>query len=185
VDQLFKAAKEYAKLFDKDYIYTLETGAMLQVYFIPSFFHHLVGLQKLTDIPPVKKGPGNSPNYIFRNIFNGTITMDDIQKSKHFNEIENRLRHFSQINRLIEFEKIIIDFEPSLIKTKLDADYVLFKKSNDNMYLNLFLKDDDGSPSKQIPLTFLTEITDYYTYGQKVIKILSMTEVARNINQNK
>ena len=54
------AAKEYAKLFDKDYIYTLETGTVLQVYFIPGFFHHLMGLQKLMDIPAVKKGPQNS-----------------------------------------------------------------------------------------------------------------------------
>ena len=184
MDQLLEAAKKYATLFDRDYIYTLETGTMLHVYFIPGFFHHLVGLQKLTDIPPVKKGTRNSPNYIFRNIINGAITMEDIQKSKHFNEIENRLRHFSQINRLIEFEKIIIDFDSSLIKTKLDADYVLFKRSNDNMYLNLFLKDDGGNPNKQIPLTFLPELTDYYTYGQKVIKILSMTELSRSTTQS-
>ena len=55
MDLLIEAAKEYSKLFDKDYIYTLETGTVLQAYFIPGFFHHLIGLQKLKDIDKVIK----------------------------------------------------------------------------------------------------------------------------------
>ena len=70
-------------------------------------------------------------------------------------------------------------------RTKLTkADYILFKQSNDNMYLNLFLMADDASPHKQIPLTFLPDKSDYYTYGQKVIKIVSMTEMVRAKKRN-
>ena len=175
-----EAAKEYAKLFGKDYVYTLETGVILQVYFIPGFFHHLIGLQKLKDIDLVIKQPLNSPAYIFRNILNGRITLKEIQKSRFFNEVEARLQHFSQIKRMVEFEKIIVDFDPSLIKTKMDkADYVLFKRSNDNIYLNLFLTVDNKGMDKHVPLTFLPNITDYYTNGQKIVKILSITEVPR------
>ena len=140
MDILLNAILEYTKLLNKDYVYTLENDTVIQIYFTPRFFHHLMGLQKLKDIPLVVKSPQNSPNYIYKNIINGLITLDDIQKSKYFDEIETRLKHFTQINRLIEFEKIIIEFDPSLIASKIiKADYVLFKRSNDNMYLNLFI----------------------------------------------
>ena len=90
------------------------------------------------------------------------------------------MEHFSQINRLIEFEKIIVDFDPTLIHTKLiNADYILFKRSNDNMYLNLFLKSDSTTPDIHVPLTFLPDKTNYYTYGQKNLHIVSMTEILR------
>ena len=186
MDPLLEAAKEYSKLFNKDYIYTLETGTTLQVYFQPSFFHHLMGLHKLKDVDLVIKSPRNSPTYIYGNIISGLITMDDILKSEYFNEIESRLRHFSQINRMIEFERIVIDFDPAPIKSKMTkADWILFKRSNDNMYLNLFLMTDDANPYKQIPLTFLPNKSDYYTYGQRIIKIVSMTEAIRAKKRNR
>jgi len=177
MDRLMEVAREYTKLFGKDYIYTLETDVIFRVSFMPMFFHHLMGLQKLKDVPQVLKSSKNRPAYIFRNIIGGQITLDDIGKSRFFDEIEPRLRHFSQINRLIEFEKVIVNFDPSLlVRTRVvNADYVLFKKSNDNMFLNLFLKSD--GQDKQIPMTFLPHLTDYYTYGQKVVKIISLTEI--------
>jgi len=186
MDSLIEAAKAYANLFDKDYVYMLETNVTLQVYFVPDFFHHLIGLQKLVDIPQVMKGYQNNARYIFKNIISGIITLDDLCKSRYFNDMEARLRHFSQINTLVEFEKIIIEFNPSLISSKIDkADYILFKQSNDNMYLNLFLKEDSANKNKQIPLTFIPCPNDYYTYGQKVINILSMTRRERTGKKNK
>ena len=86
---------------------------------------------------------------------------------------------------MVEFEKVIIDFNPSLIQSKMvNAHYVLFKRSNDNMYLNLFLKQDESNQEKHIPLTFLTDPSGYYTHGQKVVNILSMSTIARS-NKNK
>jgi len=76
---------------------------------------------------------------------------------------------------MVEFEKVIINFDPSLIRSKMSkVDYVLFKRGNDNMYLNLFLTADGSSPKKHIPLTFFTDPTDYYIHGQEVVNILSM-----------
>jgi len=183
MDLLLTAAKEYSKLLGKIYQYTLETGVVIQVEFAPGYFHHLLGLQKLTDIPAIIKNPRA---YIYRSIINGKIVLEDILKSKYFDEIESRLKHFPQINRLIEFEKIIVDFNPSLIKSKLTkADYILFKRSNDNMFLNLFLMADDANDNKQIPLTFLPEPTGYYIYKQKILKIISMSETLRVATRNK
>ena len=180
MDRLMEVATEYSKLFGKDYIYTLETGMILHVYFIPGSFHHLIGLQKLIDIPLVTKSRRNNPVYIFKNILDGVITLNDIQKSSYFSDIKSRLNHFSQIKRMVEFEKIIVNFNPSLINSKLTkADYILYKRSNDNLYLNLFLKLDSSNNKKHIPLTFLPHLTDYYTYGQEIVKIVSMDILER------
>ena len=179
MDLLLEVATEYTKLFDKDYVYILQNDLEIQLFFAPRHFHHLLGFQKLKDIDILKKGPKNSADYIFKNILRGRIKLSDIEKSKYFNEIEHRFGHFRQIKRIIEFEKVIIKFDPSLITSKLDADYILFKRSNDNMYLNLFLKTDPSNSKFQIPNTFIPSMTDYYTYGQKVINIVSMTEIQR------
>ncbi|MCL2286196.1 MAG: PBECR4 domain-containing protein [Firmicutes bacterium] len=156
---------------------------MAYVYFSPGFFHHLMGMQKLIDIPTAKKGWRNSTAYIFKKILDGAITTEDIQKSKYFNEIESRLHHFPQIKRMVEFEKVIINFDPSLIRSKMaKVDYMLFKRSNDNMYLNLLLTADGSSPKKHIPLTFFADPTDYYIHGQKVVNIVSMHVTPKNKN---
>lgn len=187
MDKLQEAAVKYSELFNRDFFYTLETGVTIQVYFSPAHFHHLMGLQKLRDVANVTISPRNTSAYIFRNIIRGTITLSDIQKSEHFDKIELRLRHFGQINRLIEFQRIIVDFNPSLLtKTVIEkADYVLFKRSNDNMYLNLFLMSNTTNKNKQIPLTFLPDKTDYYTCRQKIINIVSMSEVCRTTKKNR
>jgi len=175
MDHLQQAAKTYAGLLRKDYAYELETGARLLVYFMPEFFHHLMGLQKLTDIPAVIKSRSNHPRHIFRNVLNGRIALEDIRRSAYFNEVAPRLLHFEQINRLAAFEKVIVDFDSALISSKIiKADYILFKPSNDGMFLNLFLKPDNAHASKHIPLTFIPCPTDYYTYGQKVVPIKSI-----------
>jgi len=185
MDLLQEIATEYAELFDKDYIYKLQNELEVKIYFAPRHFHHLIGFQKLKDLDVLKKGSQNNVSYIFKNILKGRIKLDDIKKSEFFNEVEHRLIHFRQIKRIIEFEKIIIDFDQSKISSKLDADYILFKRSNDNMYLNLFLKADASNRTFQIPITFLPQKTDYYTYGQQIIKILSMIELPRITKHNK
>ena len=184
MDLLQEVATGYAELFDKDYIYTLQNELEVKVYFAPKHFHHLIGFHKLRDIDVLNKAQ-NSVTYIFKNIIKGRIKYDDIKKSESFKEIEHRLMHFRQIKSIIEFEKVIIDFDPSKINTRLNADYILFKKSNDNKYLNLFLKRDATNRALHIPNTFIPQKTDYYTYDQKIINILSMKELPKITKRNK
>ena len=84
MDLLLKAATEYSELFGKIYQYTLETNEVIHVQFTPGYFHHLLGLQKLSDVAAVTKSLRNKPAYIFKNIKKGIISLEDIQKSKYF-----------------------------------------------------------------------------------------------------
>jgi len=163
----------------------LENDTILKVYFAPQHFHHLIGLQKLKDINEVRKSQLNNTIRIFKNIMAQKITIDNLKGSKYFHDIESRLKHFKQINTIVEFERIIIDFDSSLINTVITADYILFKKSNDNMFLNLFLTSDAANNGFQIPRTFLPDPTDYYTYKQKELKILSITKVPSRTKHRK
>jgi hypothetical protein len=45
------------KNLDKNYILTLENGIIIELPFEAKHFHHLIGLQYLTDILQVKKTP--------------------------------------------------------------------------------------------------------------------------------
>ena len=186
MDTLLETAIAYEKLLHKDFIYTLENDTSVIINFQAHGFHHLMGLQKLVDIDQVRKAEVGSPRIqleartIYRNIRNGLITLADIQKSKHFHEIENRLRFFSQINNLVEFEKIIIDFDKELLGFRSNlskAEYLLHKKGNMNIHLNLFLGQANKRVNMLFPLTFITSPTDHYTYGQRALKILDMKTV--------
>ena len=181
MDILQEAAAEFAKLFGRDYIYELENGIKVKLFFAAHHFHHLAGLQKLRDIPAVKANPkNNSAGYIFKNILKGTITLEDIKKSLYFNEIEPRLRHFTQINRIVESAEIVFEFDPALINSKnLQAGRILFKMSNDNLYLNLLLKTDSRKTDFYIAYTFIPRVTDDYTHEQKGVKIQSRYVIER------
>ena len=186
MDKLLKAAIEYEKLLNRDFIYTLENGLSITLNFQPQYFHHLIGLQKLKDIDVVTKNttdqtrPILRPQTIYRNIRNGIISYDDISKSDFFLNMEDRLEYFSQINNLVEFEKIIIDFDVNLLNFHSNltkANYVLHKKSNTNMHLNLFLGLTHKPTFENYPLTFIPSLTDLYTYGQQALRILEIKTI--------
>ena len=184
MDQLREDAMEFSKLFNKDFIYKLDGNQEIKLIFVPGHFHHLMGLKKLTDIDKVIKSPKNSVNYIFENIYKGFITLDEIKKSSFFDEIEPRLRHFKQINRIVESADIIYEFDPALIKSeKLKAGSILFRMSNDNMYLNLLIKIDDARGNFHVPYTFIPRVSDDYTRGQKSTNIQSITVEGRPVKK--
>ena len=186
MDNLLQAAIQYENLLHKDFIYLLEQDLSITVNFQPQHFHHLLGLQKLTDIDQVQKtvksdkhAPRNDARDIYKNIRQGLISFEDISKSVYFKTIENRLEQFSQINRIVEFEKIIIDFNTKLLgfdSNLKKAQYLLHKQSNTGLYLNLFLGHDSTKPNKQ--LTFITSSTDQYIFGQKSLKILDLKTIS-------
>ena len=186
MDELQQTAVEFSKLFNKDFIYEIDDGLKMKLIFAPGHFHHLLGLNKLKDIDMVAKSPQNSANYIYGNIYNGSVTLNDVKKSRFFDEIELRFRHFKQINVIAESAKVIYQFDPALIKSeKLKAGCILFKMSNDNMYLNLLIKIDDAKGGFYVPYTFIPRLADDYIRSQKEMRVKSMTvtERAKKVNQ--
>lgn len=188
MDKLLKAATEYEKLLHKDFLYVLEGDISITLNFQPQHFHHLMGLQKLTDIDQVQKithgtRPRTFARDIYKDIRTGVTTLDNISKSKYFSEVENRLEYFNQINSIVEYEKIIIDFNTELLgfrSTLRQAEYVLHKQSHTGLYLNLFLGQDRAKKDKKYPLTFIPSRTDQYTYGQKTLRILDIRTINRD-----
>lgn len=169
---LSKLAKEYEKLRDKQYIYSLENGTSFTLIFENKRFAHLLGLHKIIDVPQLKKLADKkySANKVFKEIKSGVISDDDIFNSCYFSEIENRYHYFHKIEDLI-FEKAIIDFDRTKLYTKIKADILLYTIV-DGLYIHLCLVRD--KKNFLVPMTFIVHPTDLYVKGQDEINITNL-----------
>lgn len=100
MDKLYDAAKFYQENLDgKKYLLRAAKKnniIELNISFGAENFKHLLGLHKLKDIRISKLSSENG--YI--EILNGKTTFADIEKSKYFSQIIERLDYFQEINQL-------------------------------------------------------------------------------------
>ena len=111
MDILKRSAEVYKQYVDYDYTFTLDCQLSITVAFRAAYFHHLAGLQYLTDIAQVDKTrPNNSASGIYKKILNGKITHQIIQKSAFYEKIAERLTYFVEMDKVTS-SKFIIDFD--------------------------------------------------------------------------
>ena len=170
MDLLKKCAEIYSGYVDCNYTFYLDCDLSVKVEFRDFYFHHLVGLQYLTDIVQVKKElPNNSASAIYKKILKGKITHYFIRKSVFYNKIDERISHFIDLGEVISSE-FIVDFDYTKVpKTDLMSKYLLYKKY-ENGYSILGLKYNDER-DVYIPETFIFEHTDYYVKNQISYKV--------------
>ncbi len=152
---ILECAKLYEKLLNKDYVFTIENGFKFKLYFASDNFYHLLGLEKLTDIAQLHR---EKPNRIFRKILLEKIKVQDIQKSKYYHIIENRIDRFEYIIDLLNFDssnKIIVDFDVNKLtfNTKLHNTKFVLYKHIENTYVHLTI----GKKAILYPETFIVE----------------------------
>lgn len=181
MDKLKQCLNTFTSMMGKDYYLKLEGGFVMKIFFAKKHFHHLIGLQKLKDIPPlIVNKDTNSTTTIYNNIKNDRITYAQISKSAFFSEISERIDNFSKINNLI-FEKVIINFDKNKVPSApnyiplIKAEYILYKK-NRNDYFHLCLGDTNNTntiatSNTYYPETFLVQHDDYYVVGQTELKV--------------
>lgn len=147
---------------------TLENGLIISFPFKRSHFKHLLGLEKLKDIPNMQSGAANA---VFKNILAGKLD-NAISKSAFYHLIEDRLKYFNLLDDILH-SKIVIDFEPSIVQdgTHLsNTAYILFLRKN-NGYINLTLGEGfDG----YYPETFFFEPSKRYISEQTLLDIISV-----------
>lgn len=157
---LKKCAEIYSGYVDCNYTFYLDCDLSVKVEFRDFYFHHLVGLQYLTDIVQVdKRLANNSASNIYKKILKGRITDELIGKSEFYDKIHERLLHFSDLGEVL-YSKFIVDFDYTKVpKTNLLSKYLLYRKY-ENGYSILGLK-YDVQRDIYIPETFIFEHTDY------------------------
>ena len=66
-------------------------------------------------------------------------------------------------------DEFIIDFNPSIINSKIKSDFILYEEK-DNEYNHMGIALDKKSGKRYVE-TFFREATDRYVNGQKVLKV--------------
>lgn len=171
-DLLFSAATEFNKLVGKRIELTLGRKRLSEkvvILFDPKGFHHLVGLHKLSDIPPVSKPATNN---IFNDILNRKICITDIKKSTHFNEITDRLEIVNQINDIFTKDNHAFKFlklvnPNSQIKWK----YLLEFSTIGGYQAYLFLQEFRNNPGSYFCISGFRKKSDY-SFGQTRMTLL-------------
>ena len=164
MDILRKCADLFSKYIGKKYKFTLDCKLTVNVIFNKNQFHHLIGLQYLTDIAQVDaRKADNSTGYIYKQILKNKITQNTIERSSFYNEIQKRLNYFLHFDDIIN-SKIIIDFDYTKLNTKIMSKYLLYRQFG-NVYAIVGLKYSEKYDAF-VPETFMVEPTDYYIKDQ-------------------
>lgn len=170
MDVLKEAAIVYNNLLNVKYKIILGKKGKLtefEIMFEKIHFHHLIGLQYLTDLPQMKR----KRDVIFDEIINGQITVETIQKSSFYTEIEQRLNDFLLFEKLLDSNDIIFKFHPNKSGfSGINADY-LMKTIYDFRTNYIFLKNYDNSDSKYCNSFFFNNSNDY-TRNQITMTVL-------------
>ena len=97
-------------------------------------FIHLLGLHKLIDIQLIqlfndKTNKMVQTKYIISRIKKGKLTDAMVRASVFYNDISERYENFSYDNlTTLNYTDAVINFNPSLINSKIKSDYLLFEE---------------------------------------------------------
>ena len=157
MNELLEKFNEYKEISNYRIKYTLINGDVIDFKLKQTDFPHLIGLHKLIDIPLIGQ---------FNDISNITVsakfpiskikkesqlTESSVKNSVYFPEIAQRYQNFSKDNLLtLTYTDAIVDFDASLIGSRLRGDYILFENQRSQGYNYLSIAKD----KQQLLVTF-------------------------------
>ncbi len=174
----------YEKLKEHQYIFTLEDGAKVPIIFAAKRFHHLLGLQKLTDIPSLQKNQNDykhSSEYIYKLLKKGRIDTDSIWHSVYYDLISDRITYFDLLDDLLTDCHFVVDFDvhkvaenSRFVSELTETKYILYKRLPDGTILHFTLGVDDATHAPY-PETFFSRCNSDYISGQNLLEVVDLT----------
>lgn len=180
MDELLKKYNDYIRLKNCRAEYLLSNGTTIEVTYKEENFVHLLGLHKLVDIQLIqlfndKTNKKVRAKYIISRIKKLKFTDAMVKASVFYTDIAERYENFSYENlTTLTYTDAVINFNPSLIKSKIKSDYLLFEEKANKEYNHLGIALDTLTGNRYIE-TFFHQPTDMYIVGQTVVKIKSFT----------
>lgn len=175
LNQLLDKFNEYKSIVNYRIEYIFEDDSVISFKLKQTDFPHLLGLHKLIDIPVIRQFNDKSNLVISAKYINSKIkkqellTENIIRRSIYFPDIEVRFNSFSKENILtMSYTDVIVDFNASLIGSKLNAKYILFEKKMQG-YNHLCVAEDGNG--KHYAESFFYNSSDLYLRNQKTIKV--------------
>ncbi|MBR5317908.1 MAG: hypothetical protein IKU39_08455 [Lachnospiraceae bacterium] len=176
MNDLLQKYNDYLRLKDCRAEYELSNGTKLIVPYREINFPHLLGLHKLKDIQLIQFWQDKSNKTVklqtvLKRIENETFTDEMVKNSYFYPLIKTRYDNFSYDNlTTLNYTEAIINFNPTLINSKIKSDYILFEERPKNEYNHMGIALDAKSGTRYIE-TFFHQSTDMYIAGQKVVKV--------------
>lgn len=159
MDKLLRAAEFYRdNLAGRKYhLIAGKSGKKIEfdIAFNEDNFKHLLGLHKLIDIRISRLSSENG----YREILNGRTSLADIEKSKYYEQVEERLDNFNEIKSTLNSKELLIKSlhgEFNFIR----ADFMLTNRNEEYGYAHLFLKEKGNSIT--VPVTFIIHPDNSY-----------------------
>ena len=180
MDKLLEKYNDYMRLENCRAQYKLVNEQYIEFYYQEENFAHLLGLHKLKDIQLIqfwqdKNNKSVKLKEVIRRIKNSTFTDEMVTSSVFFPKIKERYDNFSYDNlTTLNYTDVIINFNPTIIKSKIKSDYLLFEKKNENEFNHLGIALDKKSRKRYVE-TFFNHPDAMYISGQKIVKVDSFT----------
>jgi len=149
-----------------------------------SFGLYHVGLTKpmIIGLSVLFAGINIVPSLINMSIKKGKLNDAMVASSAFYHKIKDRYESFSYDNlTTLNYTDAIIDFNASLINSKLKSDYLLFEERPTGEYNHLGIALDSINGVRYAE-TFIHNTTDMYIKGQTVVKIKNFKIVDKNGN---
>lgn len=179
MDVLLQCAHEFENLLDVKYRIQLAKKGKLndfELHFSKTEFYHLIGLQKLTDIPSLRA----DRDTVFDKIIDGKIKYDDIKKSSYFGYIRDRVHGFIYIQEILDSTYTTFRYsQKKNIFSKIDAEYLL-DCSIDNKTFYLFI-DELQDQNIKYCRSFFPKVDKDYTQNQTKLTLLYKEKI--NVKQ--
>lgn len=176
MNELLNKYIDYQRLVGNKLSYYLSNGQLVEVEFRDDNFLHLLGIHKLLDIRIVQQWLDKS-NYKIKNkdvirlIKSERFNDSMVRSSAFFNTIQDRYDSFSyQSLTTLSYTDAIINFNPTLVNSKLLSDYILFEKDKNNEYNHMAIAYDSTANRRYLE-SFFHETSDSYISGQIIVKI--------------
>lgn len=167
--EIKKSIEVYESLRSFRYQISIENGTMFSLRLDREAYHHLAGLQHLTDMQDIANP--KLRHKIYNDIKLGKIPESKIMSSAKYAEISERIQSFPVMEEILSAGegKIIVEFDNSKTDSKIAAKFHLFKREGlpfqgEVTYYTLFLDTINGST--YFPVTYIVEHSNMYVRDQ-------------------
>lgn len=177
-DLLLQKYNDYMRLKNCRAEYLLSNGLIIDFTYKEENFIHLLGLHKLTDIQLIqlfndKNNKVVQTKYIINRIKKGRFNDNMVKSSVFYKNIKTRYKNFSYDNlTTLTYTDAVVNFNPTLINSKIKSNYLLFEQKASNGYNHLGIAEDHNTKNRYIE-TFFHQTTDMYIKGQSIVKVKS------------
>jgi len=180
LSELLDSVNSFEKLLDVEYEIIIARKGITQnikVIFHKNHFFHLAGLHYLTDIQNLR----GDREKIFNKIKSLEIDISEIEKSKFYKSIENRIKFLKNLENYFDSNETIFKYNESLNTFSLvKADYLLENAENNIKIFTFLSKNPDNNFFCR---SFFPQEKQDYSFRQTKWTLLFKKKIHKSTNE--